>query len=190
MAADGGTLTPKARRTREALITAAREVIGAEGVGAANVLRVCAVAGVGRTSFYNYFEGMETLVDAVAEEAADAVRRRFDELHAEMPRGMDRLATCIEMILTSAVDAPQEMLLITALATDAPPIRALLEQEIAAELRAAGAGGAAARARLCDFLATGILALAREFALGRHEAADVRHYCGYLTAACMQLSKD
>ena len=45
------------------------------------VKSVCERAGVGRTSFYSYFEGADALAATVSFEAADEVKGRFDQLH-------------------------------------------------------------------------------------------------------------
>ena len=78
-------LTPKARRTRAALIKAAKSLIGREGTAGVNVMTACAEANVGRTSFYNYFEDIDVLIAAVAFEAAADIKARFDESGIEIP---------------------------------------------------------------------------------------------------------
>ena len=83
-------LTPKARRTRLALLEAARVELGNRGVAGVTVMAVCERAGIGRTSFYNYFEDTGALVSTVAEEAAKDVKERFDALHSGVPRGRKR----------------------------------------------------------------------------------------------------
>ena len=108
-------LTPKARRTRSALLSAARAEIGRSGVPGVTVMAVCARAEVGRTSFYNYFEDVEALVSAVAIEVAEEIKERFDRLHQDMPRGRARLEACLGMILETAVSDSETTRLLVSL---------------------------------------------------------------------------
>ncbi|WP_171052693.1 TetR/AcrR family transcriptional regulator [Ruegeria sediminis] len=179
-------LTPKARRTRSDLLNAAREVIGHKGVGGVTVMDVCDVAGVGRTSFYNYFDGTDDLVAAVAAEVALDIKTRFDTLHAGEPRGLARLERCLNMLLDFAAEDPKTTLLLTSLAASDRPIRDLLHHEIQSELRGAGL---AQDAPAAGFLTTALLALCRDLAQNRVERDAIRAYVSMLMATCAPMRR-
>lgn len=160
-------LTPKAQRTRAALLSAAATTIGRQGVAAINVMSVCDEAGVGRTSFYNYFPDVATLTGEVAAIAAGDIKQRFDRLHVATPRGSVRLRACFDMILQLALDEAETVLLLTALADATPEVLALLEAEIIAELSAESAATPNQLEALARFLALATIGLARDLAAGK-----------------------
>lgn len=172
-------LTPKARRTRAALVEATRQIVGEEGVPAATVQTICARAGIGRTSYYNYFDDAPAAVAEVAETTGQEIRTAFDALHGDQPRGLDRLETCLTMILTIARDDPAHALLLTALAQSDDTLPDMLSAEIAAELIGAGLSPDPT----APFMATATLALTRRLAQGKLPA-DVPSCTRMLMAAC------
>ncbi len=177
-------LTPKARRTRAALIDAARSLIGREGTTGVNVMTVCAEANVGRTSFYNYFEDIDVLISAVALEAAADIKARFDQMHEEQPRGRERLRNCLDMMLSLAGSDHDTVLLLTSLAHTTPEISAMMETEIAAELRAESPATERCAEPLARYLTVATLALARHVATGTIPKDDVDQYLEFLLRAC------
>ena len=182
-------LTPKARRTRSALLRAGRTVIGRTGPGGASVMAVCAEAAVGRGSFYTYFEDAQALTRTIAAETAVQIRERFDAAHAGMPRGLTRLRSCLAMSLRVAVEDPDTLLLLTSLAEDIPAIPARLRAEIANELAGAAATGALDASAhqngdLARFLATAIMALAREIATGNLQGDRIDANVAIMMRAC------
>lgn len=184
MTNDPKSLTQKARRTRVSLIAAGRKLIGQDGASGVTVMSVCALADVGRTSFYNYFEDVDALIRTVAVEAATEIKDRFDSLHADRSRGLARLRDCLEMILTLARDEPDMVLLLTALAATTSEIPALLEAEISAELAACDSIPPQEVPSLAGFLTITILALARHLAEGRMEGGQVSRSVDYMMRAC------
>jgi AcrR family transcriptional regulator len=60
-------VTPRGRRTRDALISAGREIIEQRGWAAFNPETVAAEAGVSYGTFYNYFESREDLLRTVVQ---------------------------------------------------------------------------------------------------------------------------
>lgn len=172
-------LTPKARRTRAALLDATRQIVGEGGVSAATVQEICARAGVGRTSYYNYFNDAPAAIAEVAHQAGQEIRAAFEDLHGAKPRGLNRLATCLEMILTIARDDPPRALLLTALAQSDDTLPVLLTSEIAKELTGAGLSPG----QIAPFMATATLALTRRIAEGKL-AADIPAIASLLMATC------
>ena len=182
-------LTAKGKRTRTALLATARQIIAEMGLQALTVMHVCDLAGVGRTSFYNYFRDGEELVAAVAGETAKAMKQRFDTLHEDVPRGLQRLEECLSMILTTAAEDRETMLLLTSLAESEPSLSQLVRSEIHAELQGAGKAGSLQATdkevgNLAQFLTIGVLALSREVALGRIGKAQIPSHIRALMAAC------
>ena len=158
-------LTPKAQRTREALLNAGRNAIGVHGVSNANVMEICETAKIGRTSFYTYFDSIDKLVAEIAEAAAKSLKQQFDDMHQDHPRGLERLEACLDMILTVAIQQPETALLITALADTSGDIRQMIETEIDAEL-SADKICASKRHILTPYLFTTTIALSRAIASG------------------------
>lgn len=177
-------LTPKARRTRLALLEAARVELGNRGVAGVTVMAVCERAGIGRTSFYNYFEDTGALVSTVAEEAAKDVKERFDALHSGVPRGRKRLEACLRMILDTAANDSEAILLVTSLANSAPKIMELLRAEISAELAAFARVPAKDQPVLVDHLTQTVLALAHQMAIGNLAKESVDCHVEFMMRAC------
>lgn len=177
-------LTPKARRTRSALLDAAKSELGNRGVAGVTVMGVCERAGVGRTSFYNYFGDAEELVSIVAQESARDIKERFDHLHADIPRGRNRLEACLRMILKVAKSEPEIIRLIVTLSSSTPEITNLLHEEILAEVSAFVAVTDEEKQVLVGYLAQTVLALARELAMGELLEKDIDRYVGYMMKAC------
>lgn len=189
MAKPESDLTPKARRTRASLIKAARVVIGRGGVTGVTVMEVCDIAKVGRTSFYNYFEGADQLIASVIQETAQSLKDQFDALHEGQPRGLDRLESCLDMILRLAVDDRETAMLVTSLAQNAHTKPELLHQEIEQELMGANRTGALSltvkkRESLTQFLTITTMALCRELALGNLGKDQIASQIAIMISAC------
>lgn len=177
-------LTPKGRRTRSALLAAAATVVGRDGLSGLSVMSVCQEAGVGRTSFYNYFDDIDALSEAVALAATQRIKDGFDRLHADQPRGLERLEACLSMILHLAVEDRETTLLITALAESTPDIGRLLETEIMAELAAVPQIPPGERESLTQLLSLAVMALARQLAKGLIAPALLGRHVVHLMKAC------
>lgn len=184
MKAELDNLTPKARRTRAALIKAAKSLIGREGTAGVNVMTACVEANVGRTSFYNYFEDIDVLIAAVAFEAAADIKARFDELHEGQPRGRERLKRCLAMVLSLAESDPDMVMLLTSLTQTQPEIGELIEAEIVTELLAAPPGDARHTELLARYLTVATMALVRQLASGAIPLDGMDQYLAYLMKAC------
>jgi AcrR family transcriptional regulator len=79
----GGTpadLSPTGRRTLEALLTSAHEVLLAKGYHGTRVDDITAAAGVSHGAFYRYFENKEHVVRALALRAIQRVNAAFDDV--------------------------------------------------------------------------------------------------------------
>lgn len=177
-------LTPKARRTRSALLEAGSVELGAGGVAGVTVMAVCERAGVGRTSFYNYSENTDALVSTVAQETAKEIKERFDSLHSGVPRGRARLEACLSMILETAVDDPEAILLVASLASSVPEIMELLQIEISAELAAFVPVPEEDQPVLGSHLAQTVLALAHQMALGNLAKSSIDKHVEFMMRAC------
>jgi len=165
-------------------VAAARSEIGKNGVSGVTVVSVCTEAGVGRTSFYNYFADTDALITEVATEAATGIKDRFDQLHKAEPKGRGRLRACIGMILTLSIDDREFMLLVTSLAQSVPAVAELLETEIIAELSAESMGGRDAVKACARHLAITTIAVARHLAEGRIPKGEVDRHVDFLMRSC------
>ena len=177
-------LTPKAQRTRSALLDATQAELGNRGVAGVTVMAVCERAGVGRSSFYNYFEDAEALVSIVALDAAEDIKGRFDLIHEDVPRGRDRLKACLGMILKAAADEPQVILLTVSLSTSVPEIMELLHKEILAEISEFRVSSKEDQLVLVQYLAQTVLALSRQLALGNFPRHDIDRHVEFMMRAC------
>ena len=145
---------------------------------------VCDRAGVGRTSFYNYFEDTDALLSTVAKEASAEIKERFDQLHEHLPRGRARLKACFAMILETAVEDPDTILLVEALSHSVPAIIELLETEITAELVSFSDARDSDLGLLGWQLAVVTIALARQLAEGRFLGNDIERHVEFLMKTC------
>jgi AcrR family transcriptional regulator len=69
--ADRAPLTERGRRTREALLAAAREVFEEQGFGATRMDDIAAAAGTSHGTVYTYFQTKEDLLEAVVQRVID-----------------------------------------------------------------------------------------------------------------------
>lgn len=164
-------------------------MIGEKGVSGISVMEVCDIAGVGRTSFYNYFDDADQLVSCVSLETAEILKNRFDELHEHVNRGLARLEKCLEMLLKLAVDDRDAALLITSLSHDGGAGSDLLYREIEQELAGAVHAGELNMSKngctsLARFLTITTMAICREFALGRLERDQINPQLAIMLNAC------
>ena len=71
-------------RTRAALLAAAREVFGSQGVDASTIQDITEAADVAKGSFYNHFDSKQAILRAVAEETLAELARALDVLTESM----------------------------------------------------------------------------------------------------------
>lgn len=183
MIEDDSALSPKARRTRAELVTAARALLGERGFDGLSVQQLCARAGIGRTSFYTYFDDLGAVTDLLLAQVIAQITERFDASHVDLPRGMARLKTCLTMICDLSLSDSATVLLITSLAQQKPEIGRLIDAEIRAELLGAGFAPEAAE-HLSQLLALSTLSLARAMALGQIPPTRKDAVIGFLLRAC------
>ena len=174
----GEGMTVKGRRTRESLIDAARRIAAHQGVGAVNVMAVCDAAGVGRTSFYNYFSDTDALLELIGAETVERFHETFEGIHGDLPRGLCRLMVCLSKVFQLAVDVPEDVLLLTELAEVYEMPGEMVRQQIRAEIEGAAQTGDIRLSRreithYADFAARTTLALARAFAQGDYKPSEV-----------------
>lgn len=82
------TPSPRAQRTRAALVAGARAVFERDGFVDARIVDIAREAGVATGSFYTYFNGKDEAFAAVLEE----LREEMLHPHLEVPDGADPLA--------------------------------------------------------------------------------------------------
>ncbi len=78
--ADGTLLTARGVRSREALLTAARQLFRTKGYANTKIADISAEAGRALGSFYTYFENKEALLEELAEDFKVEVEKRIVDL--------------------------------------------------------------------------------------------------------------
>lgn len=78
-------LTPRGRRTREALVDSAKDIFERDGFGA-RITDIAEHAGVAHGTFYTYFDSKEEIFLAVSQELLEEF---FPAAHARQPRARD-----------------------------------------------------------------------------------------------------
>ncbi|MDX1619788.1 MAG: TetR/AcrR family transcriptional regulator [Nitriliruptorales bacterium] len=94
-----GTRTRRGAETAARLRTAARAVFSAQGYAAARVEDIVAAAGVSHGTFYTYYDNKAAILQALVDEAADAVT-----VVASEPWEGDDLVATVEHVLSRFVD--------------------------------------------------------------------------------------
>lgn len=114
--------------TRDRIIAAARELFVQPGYGAVTHADIAAVAGIGRTTFYDYFTSKEdVLVELVESELPVTSAEMVASLPAEEPAAVRFAELACKMVEFVATD-PLGLLL----HTDVPRLDAGLQRRIAA----------------------------------------------------------
>jgi TetR/AcrR family transcriptional regulator, transcriptional repressor for nem operon len=98
---DDGTLpvTPKGRRTREALLTAGEIVAERDGLSGLSVAAVADRAGVAKGTFYLYFDNRESFIDALHQRFYSQVTEAVSQAVGAFPPGRELLLAAIEAYL-------------------------------------------------------------------------------------------
>lgn len=84
------TRADKLAATRGKLMTAATEIVGAEGYGNASVAKITASARVAQGTFYNYFESQQDLFDQLLPELGTQLLDRIRTRITGYPEGLKR----------------------------------------------------------------------------------------------------
>ena len=92
-------------RVRQALLTAAAELVREDGVGALSVGQVLSRAEMGTRAFYRHFESKDQLVSALFLDMAGAEVRRLEGLMAAAPDAVRAVAAWIDGRLDLAFNA-------------------------------------------------------------------------------------
>ncbi|HMO46458.1 MAG TPA: TetR/AcrR family transcriptional regulator [Rubrivivax sp.] len=106
--ADHRTRTGALRReqTRRKLLAAALAVFADKGPESTQIEDVIAAAGVARGTFYNYFDTMQALLDAVTAELSDRILARIDAVVLRIDDPLLRLATGCLLYMHAGIDVP------------------------------------------------------------------------------------
>jgi AcrR family transcriptional regulator len=92
-------VTPKGRRTREALLSAGEVVAERDGLSGLSVAAVADCAGVAKGTFYVYFEDRESFIDALHQRFYAQVTQSVSRVVADLPAGRELLRAAIEAYL-------------------------------------------------------------------------------------------
>lgn len=97
--AEDTPVTPKGRRTREALLGAGEVVAEREGLSGLSVAAVADRAGVAKGTFYLYFDDRESFIDAIHQRFYSQVTQAVSHAVADLPAGRELLLAAIEAYL-------------------------------------------------------------------------------------------
>ncbi len=167
--AEDTPVTPKGRRTREALLTAGEVVAEREGLSGLSVAAVADRAGVAKGTFYLYFDDRESFVDALHQRFYSQVTQAVSQAIADLPAGRELLLAAIEAYLDVCLANRAVKALVfetraqTTLTTTMEDREALFAQLAEPSMRALGMTPARISARL-------LVALTSEAALIEMEA--------------------
>lgn len=90
--------------TRQALISAGRDIFAAEGFQAAGMEAISRAARVTRGAFYHHFEDKKALFDAVVVAMQSEVAARIEQTARPQPRIWDRLRIGIDAYLDACLE--------------------------------------------------------------------------------------
>jgi AcrR family transcriptional regulator len=99
--------SPRAERTRAALIAAGRRLFCERPADAVTVDDIVQTAEVGKGSFYNHFADRDALVRAVSAEIRASIERAIDHANAEIEDPARRMARACCTYLRFALDDPE-----------------------------------------------------------------------------------
>jgi TetR/AcrR family transcriptional repressor of nem operon len=95
----GAPVTPKGRRTRDALIRAGEAVAERDGLAGLSVTAVAREAGVAKGTFYIYFEDRDSFIDGVHQRFYADVSEAVSSAVGELPPGRELLLAAIDAYL-------------------------------------------------------------------------------------------
>lgn len=90
----------KGLRAREAILDAAFRLIAKGGLGTLNVSRITSEAGIGRASFYNYFDHVDDVALELFRRTQMQMEEMLESIHQQHERGAKRLQLCLDEIQT------------------------------------------------------------------------------------------
>lgn len=99
--------SPRAERTRNALIVAGRRLFSERPVDAVSIDDIVQTAEVAKGSFYNYFADREALMRAISKEIRACVERGIDGANAGVDDPARRVARACCTYLRFALDDPE-----------------------------------------------------------------------------------
>ena len=173
---------PRAVRSRERIVSAARELLRDEGPAAVTFATVARRAGVGRATVYRHWPILDALLDAILDEITLPFFEEPGEplpqwLHGELRRLADELTTPAAVRMTSSLVQRDD----GALHQRRDRLFGVLEDRLAAVLRRAGS----ADGRRADEVAAALIGplLYLGFARGRRASDE---FIRTLIATCLR----
>lgn len=97
----------KRARTRAMLLEVTFALLGREGGLTTRIEEICDAAGVSRGTFYNYFNSVEELYDALSFELNHEFNVKVTDILMQMPTAAERAGSAIRYYLDRAVRDPK-----------------------------------------------------------------------------------
>lgn len=106
---DAPTVVEHHAQRRAAILAAAAELLGREGIGAVTPAAVAASAGLARSSVYQYYASTDALIAAGVEEAFRRARVSIERGQARASTPAERIAAWVDGALSAAAAGHQPM---------------------------------------------------------------------------------
>lgn len=126
--------SPRAARTRAALIGAGRRLYSRRPVDAVTVDEIVQAAAVGKGSFYNHFADRDALVRAIASEIRATVEAAVTHANAGVEDPARRLARAVCTYLRFAVDSAESAGVLVQIHSGATSLSAPLNRGLVADI--------------------------------------------------------
>lgn len=97
----------KRARTRAMLLEVTFALLGREGGLTTRIEEICEAAGVSRGTFYNYFNSVEELYDALSFELNHEFNVKVTDILMQMPTAAERAGSAIRYYLDRAIRDPK-----------------------------------------------------------------------------------
>ena len=104
---DHSDLSPRAARTRAALVAAGFDLIAAKPIDAIPIDEVVATAGVAKGSFFNHFADKQAFAAALATEVRLELEGRVGRANAGIADPIERIAGGMRVCATFAIENPK-----------------------------------------------------------------------------------
>lgn len=97
----------KRARTRSALLDTAFTLLGREHGRNTRIEEICDVSGISRATFYNYFNNMDEVFNALSDELNHDFNRAVTQIISALPTAAERASAAIRYYLERALHDPK-----------------------------------------------------------------------------------
>ena len=127
-------ISPRAQRTRDALLAAGFELLAERPIDAIAIDDIVARAGVAKGSFFNHFTDKPGFSQAIAEQVRRTLEARVDAANAAVTDPVERLAGGMRVAIEFALEERQQAIVVMRGLESSTTIRADVEALVRAGL--------------------------------------------------------